>query len=190
MFLICGYGGDGRRVDEHEVKKQIINICYGKSVAIITNAKPKNNIETDVEVSKFLTENNIKNELFDLNDQNTKWKDFDVIYLGGGSPLSLMQAIERNGYLDFDWRSKDIIGQSAGAMILFEKFCDNIFVADRKLNINDFGIYQGLGLISTDKVFTPHFNSLDSDYGKLYLQKLKKENLSTIKINDGEYLIY
>ncbi len=46
------------------------------------------------------------------------------------------------------------------------------------------------GLINLDKIFTPHFNTLNNDYGKLYLQKLKEENLETIKINDGEFLIY
>ena len=83
MILLCGYGGDGRRVNEINVKKQIINICKNKKVAIITNAKPKDNIETDIEVGRFLKEHEIKNQLFDLDAEDVSWQDFDVIYFGG-----------------------------------------------------------------------------------------------------------
>ena len=190
MILLCGYGGDGRRVNEEAVKEQIVKICKGKTVAIIVNAKPKNAIETDIEVGKFLTQNNIENELFDLDTKNSTWQNFDVLYLGGGSPLRLMDSIRKNGYLNFDWKSKDIIGQSAGAMILFSKFCDSIEVENRELTIEDFDIYEGLGLINSEKLFTPHYNSLSGVYGKLYLEKLKQEKLDTIKLNDKEYLIF
>lgn len=83
MILLCGYGGDGRRVNEINVKKQIINICKNKKVAIITNAKPKDNIETDIEVGRFLKEHEIKNQLFDLDAEDVSWQNFDVIYFGG-----------------------------------------------------------------------------------------------------------
>lgn len=190
MYLLCGYGGDGRRVNETEVKKQILKICKGKSVAIIVNAKPINNRETDIEVSKFLSDNNINNKLFDLDTKNSSWKNFDVIYFGGGSPLKLMDSIKNNGFINFDWKSKDIIGQSAGAMILFNKFCDSFEVKDRELTLDDFKIFNGLGLINSDKVLTPHYNSLKGTYGKLYLQKLERDKLDTIGINDGEYMLF
>ena len=103
MILLCGYGGDSRRFDEVEVKKQIVNLCKNKSVAIITNAKPKENVETCVQVSKFLTSHKIKNKLFDLDEQDFSWQTFDVIYFGGGSPLKLMRAIERNNVKNYDW---------------------------------------------------------------------------------------
>ncbi len=101
-----------------------------------------------------------------------------------------MVSIKNNGFENFDWKSKDIIGQSAGAMILFNNFCDSIEVEDRELTLDDFKIFNGLGLIETDKVFTPHYNSLNGTYGKLYLQKLEREKLDTIGINDGEYILF
>ncbi len=192
MILLCGYGGDGRRVEEVEVKKQILKICKGKTVAIITNAKPKNNIQTDVEVGKFLTENQIKNKLFDLDETDISWKNYDVIYFGGGSPSMLMQAIVRNCFVNFDWKSKDIIGQSAGAMILFDKFCDELSLgANANPKLNDFKIFDGLGVVNEKRVFTPHYNTLqNSDYGRTYLKFLEENKIETLFMYDKEFILY
>ena len=66
MILLCNYGGDDRYVDEIETKKQIIDLCRNKFVAIIVNAKAENNRQTDVAINNFLTKNNITNKLYDL----------------------------------------------------------------------------------------------------------------------------
>jgi len=190
MVLLCGYGGDGRRINEFEVKQQIINLCTRKTVAIITNAKPKNKIETCEEVSRFLSENNIKNKLFDLNVQDVSWQNYDVIYFGGGSPLRLMQTIENNDFVDFDWKDKILIGQSAGAMILFSKFCDETSLGmNNNPKLEDFKIYKGLAVIDDERVFTPHYNTLgNSIYGKNYLEFLKENKIETLVLNDMDYI--
>lgn len=190
MILLCGYGGDGRRVDEIEVKKQIIKICANKKVAIITNAKPKTQIQTCVEVGKFLTANNIQNKLFDLNNKDLSWQRFDVLYFGGGSPLKLMKEIEANGFSNFDWRKKDIIGQSAGAMILFEKFCDETSCGTKAdIQEKDFKIFKGLGVIKGNKIFMPHANVM-TDYMKNFVKCVEKNGLDILKLQDKEFMIF
>jgi len=193
MILLCNYGGDDRYINEIETKQQIIKLCKNKFVAIIVNAKTENNRQTDIEISKFLTNNNIKNKLYDLYGKDDSWQQADVIYFGGGSQLRLMNAIVENGYSDFNWGQKDIIGQSAGGMILFDKFCD---CPDEKYNspelkITDFKVYNGLGIIHNKKVFTPHYNTLASRiYGRTYLNFLEQNQLDSLNLNDYEYLLY
>ena len=104
-----------------------------------------------------------------------------------------MNAIVENGYSDFNWGQKDIIGQSAGGMILFDKFCDcpDEKYNDINLQSSDFNIYNSLGIIQSKKFFTPHYNNLTSRiYGQKYLQYLRLNNLEPLNLNDYEYLIY
>lgn len=102
-----------------------------------------------------------------------------------------MGEIKRNHYQNFDWSSKDIIGQSAGGMILFENFVDEITMGQNSNpNINDFQLFEGLGVVKGKKVFTPHFNTLPNlNYGKTYLKYLHKNKIETIVIEDKQFLL-
>ena len=113
----------------------------------------------------------------------TQLKNSDVIFFQGGNPRQLISILETTG----DWRKelseKTIVGSSGGADAI-----SKYYGVIKSLNVG-----EGLGLLPIK--FIPHWKS---NYGyrtddgmDLLLEKLKlyKEDLETIVLKDGEFVV-
>lgn len=113
-----------------------------------------------------------------------KFDSVDAIYIGGGRYDVLLEEFKKMGVdkliADFYQKGGLVVGNSAGAMIMFEKT-----VSDYKImaNISDeLEIASGYGLIKG--CFCPHANEIARQ------EFVKKNNLDCIMLNENEVLIF
>ena len=176
-IYLTSYGLDTRYGDYMDSYKDIINVLKNKKVAIIPNAKLISQDRTTSNVAQQeLTKNNIKSKIIDLDKNKLNIEEYDALYLSGGEPKNLMDAIiKSNNYeiiKEFINNGGIIIGQSAGAMIFNKEYLDtttgNLLIMD-----NGFDYYN--------KIIVPHYNNLPSEL-------LDKIPNNILKINDNDKL--
>lgn len=140
----------------------IISILKNHNVAIINNAKLESDDRTTADVAKSeMKKNGIEAKVIDLNHSRFKISDYDALYLSGGEPKYLMDAIISNNlYDDFNEFFKNgglVIGQSAGAMIFNHEYLDT---STGTLRVQD------NGFDFNDKIIVPHFEHLPNNIVK------------------------
>lgn len=175
-IYLTSYGLDTRYKDYMESYEDI-KVLKNKSVAIIPNAKLLSQDRTNSSVAQEeLTKNGIKSKIIDLDKQDLNIKEYDALYLSGGEPKNLMEAIiHSNNYKTikgFIEKGGIIIGQSAGAMIFDKTYLDTTS-DDLKIMDNGFDYYN--------KIIVPHYNNLPSEL----LDKIPND---VLKINDHDNL--
>ena len=161
MILIASFGMDIKYKEEKECISRIAEICKNKAVACFSEAHPdkKRRDELALRVINKFAEFSIKCKYFNFETdfKINKLEEFDCLYFcGGASPLRLINKFKSKNldkYFDL-WHKKGkiIIGQSAGAMILFKTFFD-------KNDKDEWQLYKGLGLIKSDKNLFPHYGN-------------------------------
>lgn len=138
---------------------EIIKLLTDHNVAIIVNAKLESEDRTSPVVSKTEMESHgISVDLIDLDQDNFDITKYNALYLSGGEPKYIMDAINRNNLFDvFDEYFKSgglVIGQSAGAMIFNKDYLDTTD-GDLKTQHNGFDY--------NDKIIVPHYDHLPDD---------------------------
>ncbi|MBO5327988.1 MAG: Type 1 glutamine amidotransferase-like domain-containing protein [Clostridia bacterium] len=140
------------------------------------------NIKTDVALTVF--------KETDYEKLKGKFLKADVIYVGGGDTVFMLEHWQNSGMLplilDAYERGVIIAGLSAGAICWFERmFTDT----SKTLNGEVYSLYNALGVIKG--VATPHYNSrgaaFDNEVVEKNMQKaFAMEDLSAIVIKNGE----
>lgn len=176
-IYLTSYGVDTRYKDYMDSYEDIINLLKNKNVAIISNAKLLSQDRTNSNVAyQELTKNNIRSIIIDLDNDKLSILEYDALYLSGGEPRNLMDAIiNSNNYeniKNFIDRGGIVIGQSAGAMIFNKKYLDTT-TGDLLIMDNGFDYY--------DKIIVPHYNNLPTEL----LDKIPDD---VLKINDNDKL--
>jgi len=185
--LIGGYiykAQDGGKAFCQELVKGINN----KTVKILDCLFARNQDYWDdrfQDDKKFFSKNldNFKIELALPEKFIDQIKNSDVVFFQGGNPQQLIKILESVGDWNKELNGKTIVGSSGGADIISKYYGV----------IKSLSIGEGLGLLSIK--FIPHWKS---NYGQrtdeemeLLLEKLKlyKEDLETITLRDGEFVV-
>lgn len=176
-IYLTSYGSDIRYKNYMDSYDDIISVLKDKNVAIIPNAKLLSEDRANSRVAhQELTKNNIRSIIIDLDNDKLNIEKYDALYLSGGEPRNLMDAIiNSNNYRNiknFIDSGGIVIGQSAGAMILNKKYLDTT-TGDLLIMDNGFDYY--------DKIIVPHYNNLPSEL----LDKIPND---VLKINDNDKL--
>lgn len=139
------------------------------------------NLKTDVVLTCGRT--------FDLEKIKQKFLKADLIYIGGGDTIFLIQELRRSGVLDFliDAYQRGVIiaGLSAGAILFFE----DIYTDSLKDNTElPYSLAKGLGLFKG--LISPHYNQRKEDFDRTillyssYVQALGIEDNAMVKIEN------
>lgn len=176
-IYLTSYGVDTRYKDYMNSYEDILRVLKNKNVAIIPNAKLVSEDRTNSNVAKKeFTKNGITAKIIDLDKQNLNIKKYDALYLSGGEPKNLMDAIIKSNNYEIIKKFIDnggiIIGQSAGAMIFNKNYLDTT-TGELLIMDNGFDYY--------DKIIVPHYNNLPKEL-------LNKIPSNILKINDNDNL--
>lgn len=176
-IYLTSYGLDTRYKDYMNSYEDIINVLKNKNVAIIANAKLISQDRTNSSVAQEeLTKNGIKSKIIDLDKDVLNIEDYDALYLSGGEPKNLMDAIIKSKNYEtinnFINNGGVIIGQSAGAMIFNKEYLDTT-TGELLILDNGFDYYN--------KIIVPHYDNLSSEL----LSKIPEDIL---KVNDNDKL--
>lgn len=178
-IYLTSNGLDIRYKDSMNSYPQIIELLKDKEVAIIPNAKLKNQDRSVATVViTELRKHNINGTIFDLEENSiTELEKYDAIYLSGGEPKYLMDAIYDNNFFEtiktFIEKGNIVIGQSAGAMIMNKNYGDT--------STGKF-LIQNNGFDFFNKIIIPHYDTLSNDL-KSQLPK------DTFNVKDKDLLI-
>lgn len=140
-------------------------------------------IKTDVALTVF--------HEYDLNKIKNKFQKADLIYVGGGNTLFMIESWKESGLLDLilDAYNREIIicGLSAGAICWFKDIYTDSLDNEKNKDI-PYSMAKGLGLI--DGVISPHYNERNKDFDEIvsnnYKEAIGIENNSMIEIIDGK----
>ena len=139
------------------------------------------NVKTDVALTVF--------KEVDLEKLKAKFEKADVIYVGGGDTVFMIEHWKKVGLLpllqDAYERGVIIAGLSAGAICWFSDiYTDSLKTDDG----NEYAMFKGLGWI--DEIISPHYNERTLDFDKIvcynYDCALGIENNSALIYQDGE----
>lgn len=139
-------------------------------------------IKTDVALSVF--------KEVDLERMRLKFEKADVIYVGGGDTVFMLEEWKKSGMLsliqDAYERGVIIAGLSAGAICWFSDIYTD---STATLGVGDkYAMFRGLGWING--VISPHYNARMLDFDKIvcynYDRAYGLEDNSAIVIIDGE----
>ena len=177
-IYLTSYGLDTRYGNYINGYDEVITLLRGKKVAIIVNAKLKNEDRSSSVIAKDeLNKNGIIADIVDLDDKLFDIDDYDALYLCGGEPKYLMDSIYEAALFDDIKRFIDnngvVIGQSAGAMIFNKEYLDT---SCGELLIRENGFNYG------DKIIVPHYDNLSDDLLKVIPRDI-------LVINDCDKLI-
>lgn len=188
MLVLCSRFFINSEKEDKSVVEKIMKICNGggKSVQIIINAKPESEFYLFEKYISLFDKYGIVAKLVDISKE--KVNDKDVILLGGGSPRLLMQKIREFGSVDDIFENYKhtnlIIGQSAGAMVFYENFVDDVG------NGKEFASFEGLGLIKSKENLLPHYEDLPTfDYGQRCLKFVEENKLFYKGLRNDEVLV-
>lgn len=156
---LTSYGIDTRYTEYMNCYDEIIEVLKNKKVAIIPNAKLKTqNRDNSYVALEELNKHGIQADIIDLDETELEnFDEYDAMYLSGGEPKYLMDAIINNGYYEiiklFIESGNEVIGQSAGAMIMSKVYADT----------SEGFRFLDNGFDFCDKVIVPHYNNLSAD---------------------------
>jgi len=176
-IYLTSYGVDIRYEKYMNGYSDIINVLKNKKVAIIPNAKLIDQDRTNSSIAKQeLNKNNIEADIIDINVEELNIKKYDALYLSGGEPKNLMDAIIKsnlfNDIKSFVDAGGIVIGQSAGAMIFCKDYFDTT-TSELLIMHNGFNYY--------DKMIVPHFDNLP-------LEMIEKMPTNILKLKDNDRL--
>lgn len=176
-IYLTSYGIDIRYKNYMNSYDDIINVLKNKNVAIIVNAKLLSEDRTNSNVAhQELNKNDIKSKIIDLYNDKFNIGEYDALYLSGGEPKNLMDAIIKSKNYENIKKFIDnggiVIGQSAGAMIFNKVYLDTT-TGNLLIMNNGFDYY--------DKIIVPHYSNLTKEL-------LDKIPNNILKINDNDKL--
>ena len=140
-------------------------------------------IKTDVALTVF--------KEFDLDKMRGKFEKADMIYVGGGDTVFMMESWKQTGLLplllDAYERGVVIAGLSAGAICWFS----DIYTDSAKEQTGEtYAMFKGLNLLNG--TISPHYGARMLDFDKIvcynYARAYGLEDNSAIVIEDGEVL--
>lgn len=177
-IYLTSYGLDTRYKEYMNSYQEIIDLLRSKKVIIIPNAKLANQDRTNSLVAKEeLNKNQIEATIIDLNEKTCSLEEIDALYLSGGEPKYLMDAIYNANLYEkiesFINKGGIVIGQSAGAMIFNHDYLDT--TTDKLL-------VQHNGFSYANKIIVPHYDHLPKEI----LNQIEED---VIKINDTDKLM-
>lgn len=177
-IYLTSYGLDTRYKEYVNSYQEIIDFLKNKKVIIVPNAKLANQDRTNSLVAKEeLEKNHIEAKIIDLNEKSCSLEGIDAIYLSGGEPKYLMDAIYNANLFEkiesFINNGDIVIGQSAGAMIFNHDYLDT--TTDKLL-------VQHNGFSYANKIIVPHYDHLPKEI----LNQIEED---VIKINDTDKLM-
>ena len=141
------------------------------------------NIKTDVALSVF--------KEVDLEKMKGKFEKADMIYVGGGDTVFMIESWKQSGLLPLIQEAYErgviIAGLSAGGICWFS----NIYTDSLKTeNGNEYAMFQGLGWING--VVSPHYNERQMDFDKVVQANFQRaygiENNAAMIFEDGEFV--
>ena len=138
-------------------------------------------IKTDVALSVFKD--------VDLERMRQKFEKADVIYVGGGDTVFMIEHWKKTGLLELleeaYHRGVPIAGQSAGAICWFSDIYTDSLKTEDGIK---YAMFHGLGWING--VISPHYNERMLDFDKIvcynYSRAYGIENNAALVIEDGE----
>ncbi len=174
-IYLTSYGIDTRHKEYMNSYDEIINLLKGKKVAIIPNARLKNqNRDSAKNINNELKINNINSTIVDLEFDSLKINEYNALYFSGGEPKYLMDTINRTNNFNIIKEFIDngglIIGQSAGAMVFNKEYIDT---SNKKVTILNNGFDYG------NKIIVPHYDHLPEN-----INKMLPKNIFIIRDND------
>lgn len=177
-IYLTSYGLDTRYKEYMNSYQEIIELLTNKKVVIIPNAKLADQNRTNSLIAKEeLEKNHIGTTIIDLNEETCSLEEIDALYLSGGEPKYLMDAIYNANLFEkienFINQGGIVIGQSAGAMIFNHEYLDT---TTEKL------LVQHNGFSYADKMIVPHYDHLP----KKLIEQIPED---VIKIKDNDKLI-
>lgn len=140
-------------------------------------------VKTDVALTVF--------HEYDLEKIKNKFLKADIIYVGGGNTLFMIDSWKKTGLLDLitDAYNRDVIfcGLSAGAICWFEDIYTDSLESEIKKDI-PYSMAKGLGWLKG--VVSPHYNERVKDFDEIvlnnYAEAIGIENNSMLEIIDGK----
>ena len=140
-------------------------------------------VKTDVAMTVF--------HEYDMDKIRNKFLKADLVYVGGGNTLFMIEHWKKTGLLDLitDAYNREVIicGLSAGAICWFEDIYTDSLDNTEKENA-PYSMAKGLGWIKG--VISPHYNERQADFDEIvrkhYTKAIGLENNSMIEIIDGE----
>ena len=139
------------------------------------------NVKTDVALTVF--------KEVDLEKMKGKFEKADIVYVGGGDTVFMIEEWKRSGLLplieDAYERGVVIAGLSAGAICWFS----DIYTDSLKTETGaKYAMFKGLGWING--IISPHYNERMLDFDKIVCYNYNRaygiENDAAIVIEDGE----
>lgn len=139
-------------------------------------------VKTDVAMTVF--------HEYDLEKIKNKFMKADLVYVGGGNTLFMIESWKQTGILDLitDAYNRGVIiaGLSAGAICWFEDiYTDSFGETDKSA---PYSMAKGLGWIKG--VVSPHYNERQQDFdlivSKNYKEAIGLENNAMLEIIDGQ----
>ena len=139
-------------------------------------------VKTDVALTVF--------HEYDIEKIKTKFQKADLIYVGGGNTLFMIDSWEKTGILDLitDAYNREVIicGLSAGAICWFEDIYTDSLDSENKKEI-PYSMAKGLGWLKG--VVSPHYNERSKDFDDIvsdnYNEAIGIENNTMLEIVDG-----
>ena len=140
-------------------------------------------IKTDVALTVFHD--------YDLEKIESKFLKADIIYVGGGNTLFMIDSWKKTGLLDLitDAYNREVIicGLSAGAICWFEEIYTDSLESENKKEI-PYSMAKGLAWVNG--VVSPHYNERVKDFDEIvlnnYAEAIGIENNSMLEIIDGK----
>lgn len=141
----------------------------------------KFNVKTDVLL--------LENREIDLEKVKGKFEKADLIYVGGGDTVFMMETWEKTGILPFlkdaYERGVPLAGLSAGAICWFKEIYTDSLKTE---NGNKYAMFHGLGWV--DGIISPHYNERMLDFDPIVCYNNTRaygvENDAAMILEDGK----
>ena len=141
------------------------------------------NVKTDVALTVF--------KEFDMERMKAKFDKADVIYVGGGDTVFMIEHWEKVGLLpliqDAYERGVILAGLSAGALCWFRDIYTDSLKTEEGAK---YAMFQGLGWL--DGAASPHYNERMADFDPIVAQNFEKaygiENNAAMVFEDGVFV--
>lgn len=138
-------------------------------------------IKTDVALTVF--------KEIDMERMRAKFEKADVIYVGGGDTVFMIESWKQSGLLDLIKEAYErgviVAGLSAGAICWFSDIYTDSLKTDDGMK---YAMFKGLGWL--DGVVSPHYNQRVADFDKIVAENFAIaygiEDNSALLIEDGQ----
>ena len=132
--------------------------------------------------TRCLPNTNFEMQLADSNQFSEQIRLNDVLYIRGGTTLTLLNALKKIDRWQTLLEGKTIVGLSAGTNVLSRYY----------YGLDSLKIEEGLGLVPVKVIahWRSNYNAPNVDWDKTYLDlESHKENLRLIALAEGEFTV-